>query len=255
MSTVETTGRAPTAGLTDGAAPPLARRLGGGSWLRVAHRGDPRVAPGNTGPAIAAAAAAGVDLVELDLQATADGRLVLWHDPEITADGRRVPIARATFAALRGLDLGGGERIATLDEALEIVRGRAGLLIDLKARGLADGIVAAVRRHAPTPVVVCGHHWRSLRRIRRLAPEIGVAHTLDRYWRRPLGAAAIACLDTDAVSLHWRLVDAGLVRRCHTRGIAVIAWTVDDPTLLAHLLRLGVDGVTSNRLDYLLAES
>lgn len=206
-----------------------------------------------TGRVAAQPATAGVDLVEIDLQATADGRLVLWHDPEIAAGGRRVPIARTPLAMLRALDLGDGERIVTLDEALDLVRGRAGLLIDLKAEGLAEGIVTTVRRHAFAPVVVCGHYWRSLHRIRLLAPEIGIAHTLDRYWRRPLGAAVIACLNTDAVSLHWRLVDARLIRRCHTWGVAVIAWTVDDPALLAHLVRLGVDGVTSNRLDHLLA--
>lgn len=237
----------------EGAIVPLRRRLTGGRWLRIAHRGDPLAAPGNSRAAIVAAAEAGVDLVEIDLHATGDGQLVLWHDPEIPVNGMRVPIARATLATLRAIDLGGGERIITLDEAIGAIGGRAGLLIDLKAEGLAEGIVAATRRRDTGPVVVCGHYWRTLRRIRRLAPEIGIAYTLDRYWRRPLGAAIIACLDTDAVSLNWRLVDAGLIRRCHSWGVAVIAWTVDDPALMGHLVRLGVDGVTSNRLDHLLA--
>src|SRR5262249_39287346 len=150
-------------------------RLVAGGWLRTAHRGMPRVAPGNSPKSIAAAAALGVDLIEVDLHQTADGHLVLWHDDDIAAPGGNLAIARTTLAKLRNVDLGGGERIAGLAEAMELARGRAGLMIDLKAGGLAHALVATARRLNFGPIVACGHYWGSLRGIKALDPAIGVA--------------------------------------------------------------------------------
>lgn len=231
----------------------LRRRLAAGEWLRTAHRGAPTVAPGNSAPAIAAAAERGVDLIEIDLRATADGRLVLWHDDEIAGPGGvRLPIATSSLRTLRRIDIGGGERIVELAEAIEIARGRAGLLLDLKAERLARPVVETVRRRDFGPVVVCGHYWGSLQRIKRFAPEIGVAFTVDRAWRRLLGGTLIDRA-ADAVAVNWRLIDRAFVRHYHARGIAVLAWTIDDPARMGCLLDLGVDGLTSNRPDLFAA--
>lgn len=232
---------------------PLRERLHAARWLRTAHRGCPRVAPGNSPRAIAAAAALGVDLIEVDLHRTADDHLVLWHDDDLPAPGRKLPIARTTLAALRAVDLGGGERIATLAEGMDLARGRAGLMIDLKAGGLARDLVATARRCDFAPIVACGHYWGSLRRIKLLDPAIGVAFTLHRTWRRPLGAIQIERGHADAVTVNWRIIDQQLVRRYHACGVAVLAWTVDDPAQMRRLLALGVDGLTSNRADLFAA--
>lgn len=231
---------------------PLRRRLAAGEWLRTAHRGMPTVAPGNSRAAITAAAELGVDLIEIDLHTTADGCLVLWHDEEIVAPGIRLPIATSTLQALQRIDIGAGERVIELSEAITIARGRSGLLLDLKAERLARPVVETVRRFDFGPVIVCGHYWGSLRRIKRFAPEVGVAFTLDRAWRRLLGGALIDGA-ADAVTVNWRLIDRAFVRHYHARGIAVLAWTVDDPAQMRRLLDLGVDGLTSNRPDLFAA--
>jgi glycerophosphoryl diester phosphodiesterase len=224
-------------------------RLLAGDWLRTAHRGLPRSAPGNSLRAIAAAAALGVDLIEVDLHRTADGHLVLWHDDDLVAPGVKLPIARTTLAKLRTVDLGGGERISELAEAMDLARGRAGLMIDLKAGGLAQGLVATARRLDFGPIVACGHYWGSLRLIKAFDPSIGVAFTLHRTWRRPLGAVQIERGHADAVTVNWRIIDHQLIRRYHACGVAILAWTVDDPAQMRRLLALGVNGLTSNRAD------
>jgi glycerophosphoryl diester phosphodiesterase len=228
---------------------PLHDRLVAGGWLRTAHRGLPRIAPGNSPKAIAAAAALGVDLVEVDLHRTADDQLALWHDDDLVAPGVKLPIARTTLAKLRSVDLGGGERIGTLAEAMDLARGRAGLMIDLKAGGLAHDLVATARRLDFGPIIACGHYWGSLRRVKALDPSIGVAFTLHRTWRRPLGAIQIERGHADAVTVNWRIIDQQLVRRYHACGVAILAWTVDDPAQMRRLLALGVNGLTSNRAD------
>jgi glycerophosphoryl diester phosphodiesterase len=227
----------------------LRDRFAGGGWLRTAHRGAPTVAPGNSLRAIRAAADLEVDMVEVDIHRTADGHLVLWHDDVIVIDGRRIDLATATRAAIQAVDIGQGERIITLVDGLEAVRGRAALLIDLKADGLAEQIVETVRACDAPSVAVCGHFWASLREIKRRAPEIGTSLTLDRAWQRQHGGGVIERIDTDAVTVDWRIVDPPFVARCHARGLAVLAWTVDDLPLMRRLLAMGVDGLTSNRPD------
>lgn len=228
---------------------PLNERLAAGHWLRTAHRGAPTVAPGNSLRAIQAAVEIGVDMVEVDVHRTADGHLVLWHDDAVPDGKKHIPIASAHLAALQAVDVGQGERVIELASGLEAVRSHAALLIDLKADGLAAQIVETVRACAAGPVVVCGHYWESLGEIKRRAPEIGTSLTLDRSWRRRFGSDVIERIDTDAVTVDLRIVDATFVARCHAHGLAVLAWTVDDLALMRRLLALGVNGLTSNRPD------
>ena len=204
-------------------------------FLQIAHRGAPTVAPGNTAAAIRAALDLGVDLVEIDLHATADGHLVLWHDPTLPSGGQKLPIARHHLAALRQIDLGGGERILELHEALDLARDRAGLLIDLKAPALAQPLVACVKERAFPRTVVCGHYWSSLRLIGALDPTIGIAFTINRAWQRLAAWPFLRRGQAHAVTINWRQLSRARVARYRALGLAVIAWTVDDPALMRRL--------------------
>lgn len=217
--------------------------------LRIAHRGAPSVAPGNTRAAIVAALAIGIDLIEIDLHATADGHLVLWHDPTIPHGRRALPIARQPLAALRRVDLGMGERLLELHEAIALVEDRAGLLLDLKAGGLGEGIVACAAARPGARLAVCGHYWSTLRLIRALDPAIGIAFTINRAWQRAAAWPFLRRGQADAVTINWRQLTDARVAQYRALGLAVIAWTVDDPELMRRLLALGVSGITSNRPD------
>ncbi len=219
------------------------------SLLRIAHRGAPTVAPGNTGAALRAALALGVDLVEVDLHATADGRLVLWHDPAIPSGGQKLAIARYHLAALQQIDLGGGERLLELHEAMALAHDRAGLLIDLKAPGLAQALVGCARERQFGRLVVCGHYWSSLRLIGALDPTIGIAFTINRAWQRLAAWPYLRRGQAHAVTINWRQLSRARVARYQALDLAVIAWTVDDPALMRRLLAYGVTGITSNRPD------
>jgi glycerophosphoryl diester phosphodiesterase len=93
----------------------------------IAHRGASGYAPENTRAAFDRALALGSDAVETDVQLTADGELVIFHDGTVerTSDGRG-PLADYTLAELRRLDLGGwfapefaGQRVLTVAEMLD----------------------------------------------------------------------------------------------------------------------------------------
>jgi glycerophosphoryl diester phosphodiesterase len=211
--------------------------------LVVGHRGAGAVAPDNSLEALAAAVAAGVDLVEFDV----GPGLLLGHST------RELP-----------------ERPLSLDVALGfLASSEAGIYVDLKLVGIEAEIAAAVRRHGLEGRVIVSSTWaRSLRRFARVAPELPrvLGYPLDRYgaarisWPRPLtaGAAATArslmparvpallhAAEADVLALHHALVSPAVVRTTHARGAALFAWPVNDPGLVERLAAFGVDALVS----------
>ena len=122
--------------------------------LTSAHRGEHLRHPENSLPAIQAAIDAGVDYVELDVRTSADGYLVLMHDPTVDRmTNAKGAIKDMTFAEIRKLDLGArfpGKfpdlQIPTFDEALELAKGRIGIYVDTKSAAPKD-LIAAIERH------------------------------------------------------------------------------------------------------------
>ncbi|HUX20538.1 MAG TPA: glycerophosphodiester phosphodiesterase, partial [Spirochaetia bacterium] len=204
---------------------------------------------GNTLRSIEAAVAFGVDLVEVDVHRTRDNRLVLWHDEGVPSPEGELDIASESFESLKtSVQNEIGEELIDLGRAIELTRGVAGLMIDLKAEGLTSDIVSVVQSAGYTPAVICGEYWDELRFVLGSAPAIGASLTLNERWDEQSGPR-IEEIDTPAVTVAWPVVNRIFVERMHERGIAVLVWTVDEPELMRRMLNLGVDGLTSNRPD------
>src|SRR3954468_7057588 len=108
------------------------------SPLRVAHRGMPRLAPENSLPSFALALEAGAQGLELDVHATADGVVVVHHDPALR-DG--TVIARATAAAITSRELAPGTTLPTLAQLCDLVAGRAELFVEVKGEGIEQAVL------------------------------------------------------------------------------------------------------------------
>ena len=213
---------------------------------RVGHRGAGE--PQNTLDAFERAMEIGVEMVETDVRPSRDGVLVLAHDEEIRGDGREMVVAEHDFAALGSLDLGHGERIPSLPETLELVRGRCGLMIDLKGEGFEVELVAAIHA-AGLPceqIVVPGGSRRSRALIRSLDAKIPLSLSLDADWDDGISPKFIDQIDTEAVTWQHPLITGERVARLHERGLFVYTWTVDDLPTLRRVIEAGVDGVITN---------
>ncbi len=233
--------------------------------LVVAHRGASATHPENTLPAFEAALAAGADAVELDVRLAADGTPVVLHDPDVarTTDGRG-PVAALTVAELKRLNAGppGGPpvQVPTLREVLELVSGRAGVDLEVKnlpgepgfredGRGIVEATLEALEETAfAGPVLVSSFHRPTLRRARRLAPEVPTGLLLAAG---DLQAALTAAVEDGHAFLlpGVALVEAGgdaFLARAHRVGLRVGTWTVDDPEAVADLFARGVDAVATN---------
>jgi glycerophosphoryl diester phosphodiesterase len=236
----------------------------------IAHRGDSANRPENTLASFAAALELGAELVELDVQLTRDGQVVVIHDAtlERTTSGRG-RVVEMTLAEVRAVSAGyptqfgsafTGERVPTLAEALALLRGRARVLIELKSdsivAGRDDGLeprtLAEVRKadmvrevaflSVDTPVLV---------RCREQAPEIVRGHLFYRATPAQVleGARAAGC---DLVMPEKAVLDDEMHRQVRKAGLKLGTWVVDDPEELFALQRYELYGVASNRPGLLL---
>ena len=210
----------------------------------MAHRGASKAERENTVAAFRRARELGADAVELDVRVTADGALVIHHNPDL-ADGRI--IGRTLRAELP-------DHVPGLHEALDAC---AGMWVNVEIKNdpeepdfdptdrVADAVIAAlVERDEPERWLISCFRIETVDRCRALAPEIRTAWltvdvpdgTVDRLVRR--GHAA----------LHpWsESVTEDLVAEAHRAGLGVNVWTVDDPATMRRLADWGVDGLCSN---------
>ena len=238
--------------------------------LVIAHRGDSAHRPENTLASFASALELGAELVELDVQLTRDGQVVVIHDEtlERTTTGRGL-VREHTLAEIRALSAGyperfgrdfAGERVPTLAEVLGLLRGRARALIEIKHEAVTendDGIEAltvaeVLRAGQAGEVAFLSFSRRALLRCRKHAPEVPRGHIFYRATADEIleGAAEAA---TDLVMPEKGMLTAELVARLQAARLRVATWVVDDVEELRALRPYGLFGVGSNRPGVLIA--
>lgn len=226
--------------------------------LLIGHRGARGLAPENTLRALEAGILAGAPWLEFDVQRHPSGELFLLHDLTLdrSTNGQGLP-AELSWEALRALDAGLGERLPTLDEALDLIDQRAGVNIELKTwDGTAAAVASKLRERVAAgwpleQLLVSSFHLPELFEFHQLAPEIPVGALLCGV---PLDWAACASeLQASSLNLSSEFVDARLVADAKSRGLAVYVYTVNDPEEYRRLAALGVDGVFTDVPDRLRA--
>jgi glycerophosphoryl diester phosphodiesterase len=222
----------------------------------IAHRGASADAPENTLAAFRLAAEQAADFVELDVQESADGEVLVVHDSDLMKVGRSpLRIWEAAAADLRAVDIGShraprfsSERVPTLAEALAACKGRVRVVVELKSYGHAQRleervveIVEAAGMERETIFMSLEHDMS--RRMKELRPS----------WRVGVLAAKaigdLTALGADFLAVETGLATRDFVRRAHGAGQAVFVWTVNDPATMFQLMSRGVDGLITDRPD------
>jgi len=239
--------------------------LGRSRLLRIAHRGSSGQCPENTRAAFLRATELGADMIELDCQATCDGAVVVIHDETLdrTTTGRG-RVRGHTLKEIKALDAGSwfarefaGEEVLTLEEAIEILRGRVEINLEIKgddSPGRLEihcvGIIRSLRFVERT--VFSSFSPPRMRLVRDLAEDarIGVLMDSGTSWNE--GFALAAELDAEALHPERSLVDRSAVVEAHRRGLEVRVWTVNRPSEIESLAALGVDGIFTDFPERLL---
>lgn len=217
--------------------------------LRIGHRGAAGHAPENTIAAIRRGVSLGVDFVELDVQSTRDGRLVVIHDKLVdrTTDGTGL-VSEMTWNELQLLDAGNGERVPCVEEALAAANGRAGVMLEVKAPGIGPAVHRTVRASAFSgPVIYASFLHAEILEIRKIDP---LAKTMALMECVPVSGAALA-RDANAtlVGLALDFATAEFIAALHDAGLEVFLYTVNDPRQIQCAIKLGADGVISDYPD------
>ncbi len=231
--------------------------------LIFGHRGASKVAPENTLPAFEAAVRLAADGVELDVQYSSDGRLVIFHNTTLnktsTGTGR---VTAHTLDELRGLDAGSwfgpqfaGTRIPTLDEVLDLLRGKLLVNIELKSfdmasKGLAADVVRTVRDHQMADqVVLSSFNPFILRAAKQTGPEIETGLLLAPDlpgWTR----WGLIRRHSRADGLHPELVmvDPAYMAAARALNMPVRVWTVNAEADIRRMIELRVDAIITDDL-------
>ncbi len=242
-----------------------------GRPLVAAHRGGALLWPENSLLAFRNALGLDVDYVETDVHLTADGEVVVMHDPTLertsTGTGALRGLTLAELAAMRLKGRDGSvtdERVPTLAELLDLLSpSRAGLLLEIKVDdrkhrypGLEERVLALLRaRGLEGRTLVMAFERETVKHVRELDPAIRTVLLIgrgdvQRERVRPAESVKWAAgLGATAIGYDHRLIDTDVVTAARKAGLTLAAWTVNEEAEIRRLLGLGVDVVISDRPD------
>lgn len=221
----------------DPAAPPIV----------IAHRGDHRQHAENTLPAIEAAILGGADMVEIDVQLTADGSVIVHHDAtfaRLWEDPR--PVAAVDVAAVRRLGQD-DRRVPLLVEALELSRSSGvPLVIDQKTPEVAAAAARVVRDMAMGESAgFCGE-VDGLWEVRGILPGAHLVHTSAGL--APPDVRVLGLLRPELYNPEHSTLAPVLVDALHGLGIGVSCWTPSSRQDIERVLGMGLDAVMTDDL-------
>jgi glycerophosphoryl diester phosphodiesterase len=220
----------------------------------MAHRGASSVAPENTMAAVKQAIEDGADWVEIDVQETADGEVVVMHDSDfMKLSGLDLKIWNAKKIDLAAVDIGSwfdpkfkGERVPTLHEVLTECKGKIGVNIELKYYGhddqLEQRVVDIVEALDMTSnVVVMSLKADAVKKMKSLRPNWRVGLLMS------VSAGGLKNIDADFVAVNASFADRRFVKSVHKAGKEVYVWTVNDAPTMSAMVSRGVDGVITDK--------
>ncbi len=229
-------------------------------FLVISHRANAMGAPENSLPALENSIELGIDFVEIDVQLTSDGTVVVLHDEDLMrVTGNPRQIADITADELRDLRLiTDGEHpdsllhVPTLDEFLERAKGRIGVMIELKYYGfapeLAEKTIDLIREYEmEDQVLVKSLNFRAVEQIRNLAPDIGLGYV-----------SAVAAGDLSRLPIHFLSVNQAnatseLISRAQREGMGMFVWTVNNREDMIDIVLKGVNGIITDHPELVIA--
>lgn len=217
----------------------------------TSHRGYSAVAPENTLPAFQAAIDSGSEYAELDVQQTSDGVVVLTHDTNLKrCTGEDINIYDITWEELQKLDAGSffseefaGTRIPSLEEVIQMCKGKIKLNIEIKNNGHSPELESETARiildnDFADECVITSLSYESLEKVKEAAPELKTGYILavgvGDYYELPA---------SDFFSVETTFITPNMVKAIHNRGKEVHAWTVDTEDDATRMIEAGVDNI------------
>lgn len=219
----------------------------------IAHRGASGSAPENTLASIRRAIADGADWVEVDVQETADGEVVVIHDSDLMKLANvDLRVWDANLEQLADIDIGSwfapefaDQRVPTLAEVLDEVKGRSKLIVELKYYGhdqqLEQRVIDLIETAGmQNDIMIMSLEYAGIQKVRALRPDwpIGLLSA------RALGD--LTRLDADFLAVNRAMARPALIKAAHGVGKKLYVWTINDALAISQMLSRGVDGIITD---------
>jgi len=223
--------------------------------LVLGHRGCAGLESENTVRAFRKALDLEVDLIEFDVRMTRDGELVVIHDPKVdrTTNGKSY-VRDFTFGEIRKLNAGKNKKIPSLKEAIELLKKeKPVIVIEIKEPETTEKILKIIKKRGLEDNILIVSFWHDvLKKIKKITPGIKTGAILAG---RPIDLVSIAkTAKLNFLCLRYEFIDEKVVRECHKNGIKINAWTVNENEDIERVIKLGVDIISSDHPDRVLAK-
>ncbi len=214
--------------------------------LVIGHKGAPVDSPENTLQSFESAINQGADMVELDLQESSDGHLVVIHDYDVkrvsNQDGL---VSEMTLHELKALDLGNGAVIPTLEEVLDLAQGRIKVNIELKVSDIESMALSLVKQRGILEDIIFSSFYHGF--LLELKEIDQTATTAILYNKPPEDVVSYAVeLGAAAINPLFRNLEPDTVREAHEANLNVFPWTINDENTIEQYLKMGVDGIITD---------
>lgn len=237
--------------------------------VKIGHRGAAGYCPENTFASFNKALELGVDYLEIDIQMTKDGELVVLHDPTVnrTTNGKG-KVKDLTLKEIQALDAGSwfhpkfkGEKVPSFSEFLDVYASETGLLLELKKPSLYPEIEEKLARELmkrglhsgeKNHIIVQSFDINSLKRFHLLLPSIPIGVLIKNTGVKRISTKDLNSFSSFAsyVNPKITLVNKRLIRRIHLHGFKTIIWTVKKKSDVRLLKHFDINGIVSDYPDY-----
>ncbi|MFN3150615.1 glycerophosphodiester phosphodiesterase family protein [Bremerella sp.] len=220
----------------------------------MAHRGASSKAPENTLAAFQQAIEDGADWIELDVQETSDGQVVVMHDSDFMKLSKNpIKIWDATTDDLKDIDIGtwystdfADERVPTLAEVLALCKDKIGVNIELKYYGhdemLEQRVADIVDQQGMNDQVMAMSLKREgVMKMKSIRPQWKVGLLMS------VAAGNLSKLEADFLAVNASFADVLLIDQAHDNGKQVFVWTVNDAATMSTMMSRGVDGILTDK--------
>jgi len=243
----------------------------GDEFTAIAHRGASAYYPENTIESFQGAISMGADMIELDVQLTRDGEVVVFHDEKLTrCTNGKGRIAEYNLVELKKLDAGSwfgkgyqGAKIPTLEEALSLCRDKVAVNIEIKTEAVDENVRNGIeeksmniveRRGMREHIVFSSFDPRTIKHLKKIDNTVATAVLFEKgYYGSKLPSEIIEWAKADAFNCSKNELGKKWLANIASNNIPVNVYTVNDKKGMRRFLEMGVSGIFTNKPDILKA--
>jgi len=212
----------------------------------IAHRGASGHVIENSILSFETARNMNADMVELDVQETCDGFLVVFHDFDVSRlseqDGL---ISEMTLKEIQAIDLGGSQTIPLLNDVLDFARGKIGIDIELKSLETEERIISMLHeRDMLSDVMFSSYMHATLMVVKEINSELFTGILYNTFDGDPV--VYTKEMGLDAINPKFDTLTSEIVDRAHEEGLQIFPFTVNESDTMLELIKMGVDGIITD---------